>query len=144
MKSLLLVALIVSGFLSVIVQAEEPVGLLALTHATVIDATGADPRPDSTVVISGDRITSINQSPASAAAALLGAVALGVVNQNLVHGSGSDGKEVGASLPAWIGLIGQSQIGLVDQGPSFAGCDPDAARSCSDEPGVEGLHRRGA
>ncbi len=36
---------------------------LALTHVTVIDGTGADPQPDRTVVISGDRIASITPSP---------------------------------------------------------------------------------
>jgi imidazolonepropionase-like amidohydrolase len=36
---------------------------LALTHVTVIDATGAAARPDSTVLILGDRIASISQAP---------------------------------------------------------------------------------
>ena len=39
----------------------------------------------------------------------------GVANQNLAHRSGGDGEEVGAVLPAWIGLVGQAQISLVDQ-----------------------------
>ena len=36
---------------------------LALTHVTVIDATGAPAQSDRTVVISGNRIASINRSP---------------------------------------------------------------------------------
>ena len=36
---------------------------LAFTHVTVIDGTGADPQSDRTVLISGDRIASITQSP---------------------------------------------------------------------------------
>jgi imidazolonepropionase-like amidohydrolase len=35
---------------------------LAFTHVTVIDATGADPQPDRTVLISGGRIVSISQA----------------------------------------------------------------------------------
>ena len=37
-------------------------GVLALTHVTVIDMTGAPPKPDMTVVIEGNRITSIAHS----------------------------------------------------------------------------------
>lgn len=40
-------------------QAPRP---LVFTHATVIDATGAPPQSDRTVVITGDRITEIGQS----------------------------------------------------------------------------------
>jgi imidazolonepropionase-like amidohydrolase len=40
----------------------EPTAL-AFTHVTVIDATGVAPQADRTVLISGDRIASISQSP---------------------------------------------------------------------------------
>ena len=40
----------------------EP-NILALTHVTVIDGTGASPQPDRTVLISGSRIARITQSP---------------------------------------------------------------------------------
>jgi imidazolonepropionase-like amidohydrolase len=36
--------------------------VVALTHATVIDMTGARPRPDTTVIVTGDRITRIGRS----------------------------------------------------------------------------------
>jgi imidazolonepropionase-like amidohydrolase len=36
---------------------------LAFTHVTVIDATGAAPRPERTVLITDDRITSISEAP---------------------------------------------------------------------------------
>ena len=39
----------------------------------------------------------------------------GVINNDLAHRSGGYGEEVGAVLPARIGLIGQAQISLVDQ-----------------------------
>jgi imidazolonepropionase-like amidohydrolase len=35
---------------------------LAITHVTVVDATGAAPRPDTTLLIAGDRITAIGKS----------------------------------------------------------------------------------
>ena len=40
---------------------------------------------------------------------------LGVANQDLAHRAGGHGEEVGTVLPAWIGLVGQAQISLVDQ-----------------------------
>ncbi len=43
----------------------------ALTHVTVIDATGAAPQPDRTVLMEGDRIASINQSPPPAGARVI-------------------------------------------------------------------------
>ncbi|GAB3435898.1 amidohydrolase family protein [Actinophytocola sediminis] len=39
---------------------DEPV--LALTHVTVIDMTGAPPRPDQTVLVAGERITALGHS----------------------------------------------------------------------------------
>ena len=39
----------------------EP-GVTAFTHVTVIDATGAAPLPDGTVIISGDRISAVGRS----------------------------------------------------------------------------------
>src|SRR6266446_6890598 len=50
-----------------------------------------------------------------AAAALLRSIAPGVTDQDLTHGASGDGEEVGAILPARIGLVGQTQISLVDQ-----------------------------
>jgi imidazolonepropionase-like amidohydrolase len=35
---------------------------IALTHVTVIDATGAGPRPDTTLIITGERITALGRS----------------------------------------------------------------------------------
>src|SRR3974390_3103599 len=42
-------------------SASLPVGV-AVTHVTVLDATGAPPRPDFTVVISGTRIAAVGPS----------------------------------------------------------------------------------
>ena len=46
-------------------------GSLALTHVTVIDGTGAAAQPDRTVLIAGDRIASISQSPPPADARVI-------------------------------------------------------------------------
>ncbi|GAA3470585.1 amidohydrolase family protein [Nonomuraea roseola] len=43
-------------------MAATPAQTVALTHATVIDATGAPPRPDTTVLITGERISMIGPS----------------------------------------------------------------------------------
>ncbi len=50
----------------------EPVSL-ALTHVTVIDGTGAEPHPDRTVVITGDRVTSITPAAPPADARVIDA-----------------------------------------------------------------------
>ena len=50
-----------------------------------------------------------------AAAALLRARTVGVVDQNLAHRPGRDGEKMGAVLPLRIGLVGQAQISLIDQ-----------------------------
>ena len=42
-------------------------GVWSIEHVTVVDGTGAPPRPDMTVVVEGDRITDV--SPTSAAGA---------------------------------------------------------------------------
>src|SRR6516165_448434 len=42
-------------------SASRPAGI-AVTHVTVLDATGAPPRPDSTVVITGTRISAVGPS----------------------------------------------------------------------------------
>ncbi|WP_020667306.1 amidohydrolase family protein [Amycolatopsis nigrescens] len=44
-------------------------GVTVLTHATVIDGTGAPPRPDTTVVLSGDRILAVGRPPETPAMA---------------------------------------------------------------------------
>ncbi len=46
-----------------LLSASSPAETIALTHVTVIDATGAPPLSDRTVVISGHRIASISQAP---------------------------------------------------------------------------------
>lgn len=46
---------------SLAAQQQQP-GVLAFTHVTVIDMTGAQPKKDMTVVITGDRITAIKQT----------------------------------------------------------------------------------
>ena len=43
-------------------QAQSAAPSLALTHVTVIDATGAPAKPDMTVVVSGDRIVELGKS----------------------------------------------------------------------------------
>jgi imidazolonepropionase-like amidohydrolase len=57
--------LLIFGSLAPAVRAEEPVPSkpLAITHVTVIDATGAKPQDDMTVIVTGDRITALG--PAS-------------------------------------------------------------------------------
>src|SRR5207249_3206501 len=50
-----------------------------------------------------------------AATAFLRSVAPGVTDQDLTHRTSSHGEEVRAALPVWIGLVGQTQISLVDQ-----------------------------
>src|SRR5438445_7904800 len=50
-------------FISAVVPARErSPGPLAFTHVTVIDATGAPPRPDMTVVVSGNRIVALGRA----------------------------------------------------------------------------------
>jgi imidazolonepropionase-like amidohydrolase len=56
-------ALLLLLIVSVELRAQEPrLGVLALTHVTVIDMTGAPPKRDMTVVITGNRITAIARS----------------------------------------------------------------------------------
>ena len=56
-------ALLLLLLVSVDLRAQDlRVGVLVLTHVTVIDMTGAPPKPDMTVVIEGNRITSIAHS----------------------------------------------------------------------------------
>ena len=56
-------ALLLLLLVSVDLRAQDlRAGVLALTHVTVIDMTGAPPKPDMTVVIEGNRITSIAHS----------------------------------------------------------------------------------
>ena len=54
--------LVVSIFFLLATTARAEPATFALTHVTVIDATGAAAQPDSTVLISGDRIASISQA----------------------------------------------------------------------------------
>jgi hypothetical protein len=57
---------------------------LAITHVTVIDATGTPPQPDMAVVISGSRITAI--SPSQSAAIPRGARVLDATGKFLIPG----------------------------------------------------------
>ena len=50
--------------MSVAAEAQQQ-ATLAITHVTVIDATGAQPKSDHTVVITGDRITSVGPAKAT-------------------------------------------------------------------------------
>lgn len=59
MKKLLLLLLLLALPAQPAPQAPRP---LVFTHVTVIDMTGAPPRPDMTVVITGDRITELGRS----------------------------------------------------------------------------------
>ena len=56
-----------------------------------------------------------------AATALLGAITLGVVDEDLAHRARGDGKEMDARLPTGMGLIRQAQVSLVDQGRRLQG-----------------------
>lgn len=47
---------------AVLDQGPQPSGPVALVHATVIDATGAPPLPDRTIVVDGDRIAALGPS----------------------------------------------------------------------------------
>jgi hypothetical protein len=47
---------------------------------------------------------------------LCGVFSLGIVEQDLSHRGGCDGKEVRMALPLRRGLVHQPQVGLVDQG----------------------------
>ena len=66
----LLVALIILGWSG---RALAKSDSLALTHVTVIDGTGAEPLPDRTVLITGDRITSITTASAPPGARVIDA-----------------------------------------------------------------------
>jgi hypothetical protein len=58
MRTLLFVAALALAALPAPAARAAP-DLLALTHVAIIDATGAAPRPDATVVITGNRITAL-------------------------------------------------------------------------------------
>src|ERR1051326_4674449 len=60
--SALLYLLLLTILISVQSGAQTRPRRLVLIHATVIDATGAPPKPDMTVVITGDRITAIGRT----------------------------------------------------------------------------------
>src|SRR5437879_3584423 len=57
--------LILAGFLFVHPRRSEQPRPLVFTHVTVIDATGASPEPDMTVMITGNHITAIVKTAAS-------------------------------------------------------------------------------
>ena len=60
MKNLLLVTLLLFTAHSLLAQQRQPTSV-AIVHVTVIDMTGATPKRDMTVLISGDRITAISR-----------------------------------------------------------------------------------
>ena len=56
-------ALLLLVILSVCISAQQSqTAVIALTHVTVIDMTGARPKPDMTVVLTGNRITAIGKT----------------------------------------------------------------------------------
>jgi imidazolonepropionase-like amidohydrolase len=60
-RSLMLTALLIGGAHA----AAEAAAPIAITHVTIIDTRGGPSSPDRTVVVSGDRITSVDDSGAS-------------------------------------------------------------------------------
>jgi len=60
MLPLALTALVALSFATA--QSQHQSNSLAFTHVTVIDATGASPKPDMTVVITGNRISTIGKT----------------------------------------------------------------------------------
>ena len=63
MLPLVLVALFTLPFAKA--QSQDQPESLVFTHVTVIDATGASPRPDMTVMITGNRIRAITKTAVS-------------------------------------------------------------------------------
>lgn len=61
-SSLLLLSILLPSLVSAQTKAAASSQSLVFTHVTVIDATGAPPMPDMTVVITGDRIAKIGRS----------------------------------------------------------------------------------
>jgi hypothetical protein len=67
------------------------------------------------------------------AAALLCEGCLGVINQDLAHGHGGEGEEVGAVFEGLVALGGEFEIGLVDEDcglQQMAGSLADEAALC--------------
>ena len=62
MKHLLSALLLLLLIFSIVSAQQVRAEVLAFTHVTVIDMTGAPPKPDMTVVIKGNRITSIGRT----------------------------------------------------------------------------------
>jgi PDZ domain-containing secreted protein len=60
---LMAVAVLVGGCAAVTRSAATPPFTLLIRNVTVIDATGAAPKPGMSVFITGDRITAINGKP---------------------------------------------------------------------------------
>src|SRR6267143_1307700 len=60
-SALLLLLLLVSQLIAQRLPVTQPTSL-AFTHVTLIDMTGAPPKPDMTVVVTGNRITALGQT----------------------------------------------------------------------------------
>src|SRR5262245_40112423 len=83
---------------------------LAITHVTVIDATGAPPRPDCTVLVTGDRIAAVDTT--AAVAVPRGAQVIEGTGKFLIpglwdmHGHLSDATEAAFPLLVASGVTG--------------------------------------
>ena len=55
----------------------------------------------------------------SAAAAFGGVMRPGVLDENLTHEVGSDGEEVTAIFPVWLGVAGEPEEGFMDERRGF-------------------------
>src|SRR4051794_4629858 len=64
MKRVLILALLLSLDTVLLAQEKQETAqrVFAFTHVTVIDATGAPPKPDMTVVITGNRIALVGET----------------------------------------------------------------------------------
>ncbi len=96
-------------------QTSSPSGSLALTHVTVIDATGAPARKDMTVVIKGDRIAALG--PAGEVPVPEGARVVEATGKFLIpglwdmHGHLSYAKEPALALMVMNGVTGVRDLG---------------------------------
>jgi hypothetical protein len=55
------------------------------------------------------------------AAVLDGALAAGLVDEDVAHGAGGGGEEVAAGVPAGVRITDKAQVGLVDEGGGLEG-----------------------
>ena len=114
--------LLAGAILATVAAAAEPAPL-ALTHVTVIDGSGARAQPDLTVVIAGDRITSMgNKAPVPPGARVVNArgkfliPGLWDMHAHLVGW----GKQIGPPLYVANGVTGIRDMGERDAETIFA------------------------